>query len=377
MYRDHTVAIAVPAYNEEGYVGEVIDAVPDYADRVYVVDDGSTDGTWSEIRRHAERRNARHDPSEDSEGAFDRLVVPIQHDENRGVGGAIKTAYLRAREERIDVTAVLGGDNQMDPDELTRYLDPVVDGVADYTKGNRFARPEDRAGMPRFRLLGNLLLSWLTKLASGYWGSMDSQNGYTAISLAALERTDVEGMYEYYGYCNDLLVRLNEADIRIADVPRSAEYAYSGEWKSHIDYGEYVPRVSLMLLRGFLRRLRGTYLHDGSYPVPAGYLLGSALVGQGLLGLLTSLREQGDSVDRWLRRVLAGVVCWMLAVDLDAAANRHLEAHLDAGDVDSESHEERAADREAQATTAPHTGAHVERNGDRPELTDSVTTRED
>ena len=386
MYRDHTVAIAVPAYNEEGYVGAVLDSVPAYADRVYVVDDGSTDGTWAEIRRHAERRNERHESEVDR---FDRLVVPLRHEENRGVGGAIKTAYLRAQEEGVDVTAVLGGDNQMDPDELTRYLDPIVEGVADYTKGNRFGRPEDRAGMPQFRLLGNYALSYLTKIASGYWGSMDSQNGYTAISRSALERTDIEGMYEYYGYCNDLLVRLNEAGVQVADVPRSAEFAYSGEWKSHIDYTEYVPRVSRMLLRGFLRRLRHTYLRDGSYPVPAGYLLGSVLVGRGVLGLLASLYREGDGVGRSLWALLSGGLCWAFAAALDATQNRELEAHLDADASRSRRPEnghggERGA---GAATTQPDETADVgdltdgseasDRNGDRPELEDGATATED
>lgn len=109
MYRDHTVAVVVPAYNEAGFVGAVIDDLPAFVDRAYLVDDGSTDETWAEIREHAERRNAGH------EGEFEDLVVPIRHDENRGVGGAIKTGYKRARAEGIDVTAVLGGDDQMDP----------------------------------------------------------------------------------------------------------------------------------------------------------------------------------------------------------------------------------------------------------------------
>ncbi|MFB6177140.1 MAG: glycosyltransferase family 2 protein, partial [Halobaculum sp.] len=131
MYRDATVAVVVPAYNEAGYVGDVIDGLPSFVDRAYVVDDGSTDATWSEIQSAAAARNETHD------GEFDDLVVPIQHEQNRGVGGAIKTGYQRAREEEIDVTAVLGGDDQMDPTELTKYLDPVVEGVAGYAKGNR------------------------------------------------------------------------------------------------------------------------------------------------------------------------------------------------------------------------------------------------
>ena len=322
MYRDHTVAVVVPAYNESGFVGAVIDDLPAFVDRAYLVDDGSTDDTWAEIREHAEARNAAH------EGRFDDLVVPIRHDENRGVGGAIKTGYERARAEGIDVTAVLGGDDQMDPRVLTGYLDPIVEGTAGYAKGNRFARAEDWAEMPRFRLLGNVILSYLTKVASGYWATMDSQNGYTAISLDALERTDIEGMYEYYGYCNDLLVRLNAADVRVADVPRSSEYAYSEGWKSHIDYTEYVPRVSLMLLRGFWWRLRRKYLMTGYDATAPLYLLGAAASGVGALGLLRSLFDRDADGGSWLTATLVGALTLLYATIRDQAANAHLEHRI-------------------------------------------------
>jgi len=324
MYRGMTVGVVVPAYNEEGKVGGVIEELPGFVDRAYVVDDGSTDGTWAEIRTAAERRNADHD------GEFEELVVPIAHDRNRGVGGAIKTGYLRAREEGIDATAVLGGDAQMDPTVLRAYLDPIADGEAGYAKGNRFTRPADWAAMPRFRFVGNVVLSYLTKIASGYWGLMDSQNGYTAISLAALETTDIEGMYEYYGYCNDLLVRLNEAGVRVADVPRSAEYAYTDGWSSHIDLGEYVPRVSGMLLRGFARRVGRNYLITDYHPAGLLYTAGTALSGVTALGTLGSLarRDREGSLATWLLGLAVGVAVFLYATLLDQAANEHLEVRV-------------------------------------------------
>ncbi|AWB28349.1 glycosyltransferase family 2 protein [Halococcoides cellulosivorans] len=322
MYRDHTVAAVVPAYNESGFVGNVIDGLPEFVDRAYVIDDGSTDDTWAEIQSHAAERNAAHD------GHFEELVVGIRHDENRGVGGAIKTGYQRARDDEMDVTVVLGGDDQMDPAELTRYIDPIVDGVADYTKGNRFARPEDRAAMPRFRLIGNVVLSYLTKIASGYWGSMDSQNGYTAISLAALRATDIEGMYEYYGYCNDLLVRLNVAGVTIADVPRSSTFAYQDGWKSHIDYREYIPRVSAMLLSAFLWRLKEKYLLERYDPLAPLYALGGLALGVGTLGTLAALGRR-KSIGSWLVGLFAGALTVLYAGERDRRDNRDLEAHLD------------------------------------------------
>ena len=359
MYKDMTVAVVVPAYNEEGFVGEVIDELPSFVDRAYIVDDGSTDATWEEICDRSEVRNAAHD------GRFDELVVPIRHESNRGVGGAIKTGYQRAREEEIDATAVLGGDDQMNPEVLTRYLDPIADGVAEYTKGNRFARPEDWAEMPRFRLLGNVILSYLTKIASGYWETMDSQNGYTAISLQALRDTDIEGMYEYYGYCNDLLVRLNAADVRIADVPRSSEYAYTEGWKSHINYTEYIPRVSGMLLRSFLWRLRRKYLLTSYNPVAPMYLLGIAALGVSLVGLVKSVVSRDGNSGSWVLSSTTGALSLFYATVLDREANGHLETQTA---PDDETPVEQTA-RRAEAGT--------DRNGTSDGETESLDDRPD
>lgn len=265
MYRDHGIGIVVPAYNEAGNVGEVLHELPTFIDRVYVVDDGSTDETWPEIRRTIEesasvRGRERSTAAGPSERFPDRIaesvtsgrVLACRHGENRGAGGAIKTGYLLALEDDVDVVATLDGDGQMDVADLPKLLDPIVEGRVEYTKGNRLRRAADRTGMPKFRLLGNVLLSGLTKVASGYWHVGDSQNGYTAIDAEALQRVDVGSLYEYYGYCNELLVKLNTVDARVLDVPMPAIY---GEESSGIDYGVYTVKVSGMLLRNFVWRV--------------------------------------------------------------------------------------------------------------------------
>jgi glycosyltransferase involved in cell wall biosynthesis len=315
MYRGRTVGVVVPAYNEEGRVGDVVETLPALVDRAYVVDDGSTDGTWAEIQAAAAADELRADQTD----GFDRRVVPVRHTENRGVGGAIKTGYRRALADGIDVTAVMGGDGQMDPGALTSILDPVIAGEADYAKGNRFLAREDLGAMPRFRLVGNLCLTLLTKIASGYWGISDPQNGYTAISQKALREIDLDGMFEYYGYCNDLLVRLNEAGLRVADVVHSAQSVYGEDWDSHITYTEYVPRVSAMLLRGFLWR-QGRTLRRGR-PMALAYALGllawfaaiatlagglvpgAAAIAGGAVG--TGLIATGGVLDAYLHRDLS------------------------------------------------------------------------
>jgi len=343
MYRGRSVAIVIPAYNEEGFVGDVIETVPDYTDRVYVVDDCSTDGTWEEIRRHARRVNesasiAVTDAGEASEAnrassgrrsdggvQADRRVVPIQHEENRGVGGAIKTGYERAREDEIEITAVMGGDGQMDPELLDRLLDPIVEDRADYVKGNRLLDPDDREEMPTFRLIGNGILSVLTKIASGYWKLGDPQNGYTAISLDALEAAPIEDMYEYYGYCNDLMVKLNAYELRVADVPVPSRY---DDEESHISYREYIPKVSGMLLSNFLWRLRVKYLARDFNPVVFLYALGAAGSLAGLARSLRNVAPVGDGDEprpSGLPVVLLGALSLVLAMIFDMRANEDLE----------------------------------------------------
>ena len=300
MYREHTIGVVVPAYNEAGLVGAVITQMPEFVDRVYVIDDCSTDGTWEEIvsaakseRDHGSDRSRvgfEVDLIADGGGelVMDRArvldpigrIVPIQHHENRGAGGAIKTGYLVALGDAVDITVTVDGDGQMDLSEMPKLLDPIVDGRADYAKGNRLLYREYRREMPKFRFIGNSILTFLTKIASGYWKTMDPQNGYTAISHYALSNVGIESMYEYYGYCNDLLVKLNTKGMRIADVAMPAVY---GEEASSIKYTAYIRKVSRMLLRNFLWRLKVKYLVLDFHPLALFYYFGA---GTALLGTL-------------------------------------------------------------------------------------------
>jgi len=311
MYNDHTVGVVVPAYNESGFVGDVIDTLPDFVDRVYAIDDQSTDDTWGEITATADRINDSVTAT-DGGADFEQQVVAIQHDENRGVGGAIKTGYLRARDDGIDVTAVMGGDGQMDPAILERIIRPVVDGEADYAKGNRLVYETDHEQMPQFRRLGNRILTLLTKIASGYWQVGDPQMGYTAISLETLHDADIENMYEYYGYCNDLLVRLNVTGHRVADVPSPLNY---GDEHSDISYVTYIPRVSLMLLRTFLWRLWSGRRSAAGVSILTLYVAGAV----GTVGsLLAGLR---DDEEQPLSSALGGVFVLGLAMVVDGLSN--------------------------------------------------------
>lgn len=305
MYRDHTIGVVVPAYNEEGLIRDVILNMPEYVDVIYVIDDCSTDGTWEEVNEAARQDEANQLEDQQEASAKTTLadgggilseraevhnrigrVIPIQHRENMGAGGAIKTGYLTALEDKIDITVTMDGDGQMDPDYIPRLLDPIVDDEADYAKANRLLYREYREDMPAFRFLGNSILTFLTKISSGYWKTMDPQNGYTAISQYALENVGVDAMYEYYGYCNDLLVKLNAKGMRVADVAVPAIY---GDEESSIDYSTYIRKVSGMLLRNFLWRLKVKYLVLDFHPLALFYLFGFVTATLGVLGLGWSL----------------------------------------------------------------------------------------
>jgi len=286
MYKGKRVAVTIPAYNEEAFVGEVIDTVPDYVDRIYVVDDHSTDGTWEVIQKHAQKRNDRVRPEADdglraSGGQVEDVVLSIHHEENRGVGSAIKTGYMQALEEEMDAVAVMAGDGQMDPEILDRILDPIVEERAEYSKGNRLRQRDYREDMSSFRFFGNSLLTFLTKISSGYWKMMDPQNGYTAISKDALEKINIKHIYDDYGFANELLVHLNTNDMRVADVPMPAVYRDEQSW---ISYKSFIPRTSKLLLFGFLWRLKAKYILRNFHPLVFFYILGFISTLLGVLG---------------------------------------------------------------------------------------------
>ena len=237
MLRDRTVAVVVPAYHEADKIAATIRSIPPFVDRVILVDDGSGDDT---------ARIAR--------GLGHPTLEVIVHPENRGVGAAIATGYARALALGIDATVVKAGDGQMDPADLPRLLAPVLDGVADYAKGNRLAWPGGWRQVPPVRLAGSVALSWLTRLASGYWHVFDSQCGYTAASRRALEVLAPAQMFARYGYPNDVLARLGAAGARVVDVP--VRPVYGPAWRSGLRPSRVAWPITRLLARAMARRAR-------------------------------------------------------------------------------------------------------------------------
>jgi glycosyltransferase involved in cell wall biosynthesis len=299
MYRGNSVAVVVPAYNEEEFVASVIEMLPSYVDRVYPVDDCSSDDTWAEIRACAAQENEQEAVGIAVDGGerLGRRIVPIRHSENSGRGAAVTTGYRRALDDGADIVAVLDGDGQMDPAALERILDPIVHDEADYVVGNRLDSPDLWDGMPTWRLFGNTVLTLLTRIASGYWTLSDPQNGYTAASAETLSDLDFDRLYDRYGFLNDVLVKLNVAGKRVTNVPIRARY---GDEESGIRYSEFVPDLSWLLLRNFLWRLRENYLTGRVHPAAVLYI-GGAIVST--VGLVQGTRSAvSDEVD--LRQAL-------------------------------------------------------------------------
>jgi glycosyltransferase involved in cell wall biosynthesis len=237
MFQGRRIGVTVPAYNEEAFVASVIKSMPSYVDRIYVVNDGSTDGTGQIVSEMC-RNN-------------DRLAL-INHQTNRGVGAAIVTGYKKCLEEGMDIAVVMAGDHQMDPLELPRLLTPVAKGEAGYCKGNRMSSFRHMKGMPLWRRFGNWLLRWATRVSSGNYEIMDPQNGYAAASAEALRRIDLDSLYPYYGYCNHILAQFTVAGVRAVEVPMPARY--QGE-RSKIRYGKYIRKVGWLLLSNLAWRM--------------------------------------------------------------------------------------------------------------------------
>jgi len=256
---DHRLTVVVPAYNEETKITATLEGIPASVSRIIVVNDASNDRT-AEIVRDISSRDER--------------ILLINSASNGGVGASIVKGYQRVLEDDDgieDVVVVMAGDGQMNPSDLEAIVGPVLTGRADYAKGNRFLGGRSEIDkIPRHRLLGNLVLSILTKIASGYWHISDSQSGYTAINRRALEAVDWAKCYPRYGCPNDYLVRLNIANMRVADVPIDA--IYGPDWRSHMRPHRIALPLLRLLSQLFLERMFRKYVVANGHPIVFFYL---------------------------------------------------------------------------------------------------------
>lgn len=203
-----TVAVVIPAYKVRCQIADVVARIGPEVNLIYVVDDACPEHSGEHLVRHCS----------------DRRLKIVRHDKNQGVGGAVITGYLEAIEDGAEIVVKLDGDGQMDPALIPRLLLPICEGDADYTKGNRFWNLEDAGDMPVGRLLGNIVLSFLTKFSSGYWGIFDPTNGFTAIHASLLRELPLHKVSRRYFFESDMLFRIGIFRGFVVDVPMVAVY---------------------------------------------------------------------------------------------------------------------------------------------------------
>jgi glycosyltransferase involved in cell wall biosynthesis len=263
MYKEHVIATVVPAHNESRHIGQVIRAMPEFVDRIIVVDDASQDDTIEVAR-----------------GCGDPRLIVLKIEQNQGVGGATVLGYVKAVEFNSDIIVKMDGDGQMPPEYLSSLLDAIIDQGYDYAKGNRFLASESLAFMPKRRLFGNIVLTFLTKMASGYWNLFDPQNGYTAIRAEVLRVLDLEAIHKRYFFENDMLIHLNFQGFRVKDVPIPARY---GEEQSKMNLFHVSSTFPFLLLRKFFHRIYQRYVLRDFSPIALFLFLGLAFFGWGAL----------------------------------------------------------------------------------------------
>jgi len=264
MYKNKKISVVIPAYNEEKLISKTINDVPKTVDKIIVINDASKDKTLDVIKEIMTKNKKVH---------------LINHQKNQGVGGSIASGYKWCRDNDTDIAVVMAGDAQMDPSNMPKLLDAIIEDGGDFAKGNRLLTQDVRKKMPRLRFTASQILSLFTKIASGYWHVLDPQCGYTAINKKALQRIDFDKMYKRYGQPNDLLVRLNVAYMKVKDVDIKPVYNV-GE-KSGINYGKMIFTLSGLLLKDFLWRIKEKYIVRDFHPLVFFYLLG------GIFGVIT------------------------------------------------------------------------------------------
>lgn len=233
------IAVAIPCFQVTRHVLDVIAAIGPEVAAIYAVDDACPDNSGQYVL----------------DNQCDPRVRVLFHPKNLGVGGAVVTAYRAAIRDGMDIVVKIDGDGQMPPHLLPLFVRPLVRGEADYTKGNRFFRPESVRGMPPLRLLGNATLSFMTKLSCGYWNIMDPTNGYTAARTCVLAELPLDKLEPRYFFETDMLFRLNTLRAVVRDIPMDAVYA---DEQSHLRIGKILPEF----LRKHASRLWRRYVYN-------------------------------------------------------------------------------------------------------------------
>ncbi len=268
------VAVVIPCYMEKDHVLEVIKQIPSNVAYIICVDDACPEQTGEHIK------TACQDPR----------VKVIQHTGNQGIGGAMITGYQEALKTDADVVVKIDGDGQMDPSLIHRFINPIINGNADYTKGNRFYRPEDVTSMPTVRLAGNAILSFMNKLSTGYWQVFDPNNGFTAIHAGVLRLLPLDKISKTYFFESDMLFRLNILRASIIDIPMQAVYKKE---KSSMNISYCLFEFAFRHSRNFFKRIFYNYFLRDFHIASVEWMLGPSLF---LFGVIFGSIKWSESI---------------------------------------------------------------------------------
>ena len=292
------IVVVIPCYKVKEHILRVVQAIGPEVSTIYVVDDACPERSGDFLR---------------SNSRDDRLRF-IFHQENMGVGGAVVSGYKAAFADGADVVVKIDGDGQMDPSLISAIAKPVVEGSADYSKGDRFDSLENLFGMPKVRIFGNAVLSLWAKFSTGYWSMTDPTNGFTAIHRRALEAMNLDKIRRSYFFESDILFRLNIANCVVADVPMAAVY---GSEKSNMSIlkvmFEFPWRHTVNLWKRIFYRYYLREWNVGSFELPLGVFL---VVFGAWFGLSSFLNASAAGVATTAGQVTGSAVALILGVQL-------------------------------------------------------------
>ena len=269
------VAAVIPCYKSAEHALDVLGNIPDNVDAIYCIDDACPEKTGNMIE----------------EKFKDKRVRVLYHENNQGVGGAVITGYRAALESDADIIVKIDSDGQMDPALIPQFIKPIVQGQADYTKGNRFFTPEFLSGMPFIRLLGNAGLSFLNKFSTGYWQVFDPTNGYTAIHAGVLKLLPLDKINKGYFFESDMLFRLGTIRALVMDVPQRAVYR---DEKSNLNVSHSLFSFAGCHIRNFFKRIVYSYFVRDFHVASIEWVLGPVLL---VFSIIFGLGAWNESVD--------------------------------------------------------------------------------
>lgn len=278
MIGEQVVGVVIPSYRVVQHIVGVIANIGPEVDCIYVVDDACPDGSGLWVQSHV----------------LDPRVKVLHCEKNQGVGGAVLAGYRTALDDGCDVIVKIDGDGQMNPELLPLFVNPIIQGRADYTKGNRFFNLEDVQTMPWARLIGNAGLSFMCKASSGYWTIFDPTNGYTAISRYAASLLPVEKISKRYFFETDMLFRLGTFGAVVQDIPMRAIY---GDEQSNLSAAKVLFSFLLGHTRNFSKRIFYNY-----------FLRGFSVASVELIFSLLFLLFGGVyGVSKWIQSAVTGI----------------------------------------------------------------------